>query len=286
MQSQRFNTKPESTKPAELCNIEVDSVEPVTLSSMFSGDKGKDASIIATYAAGDCPIHFINEDGTIEQKDLRVMITCREYNGDGIYLLILSDHKIYITMSMYSKEVRWNQELGYELKELKAFVGDKANLVTKSDSLVSAINEIRQYALCSRRLVGTLKYVVENENQLPTFTDDMALCFRLDTKRFYYYSEAFNDWIVLPKGWAKLQYIVRNMEEVTELDAELYEKAGTLVDSIVYKLIDKENNTWIIDTINDVAGDEYMVQEIMAKNKYSAGSLLLTEKGWITIFNQ
>lgn len=291
MQSQRLKTKPDIAKQMTIDDIIMNESSQDIPIRLFKEDYDDEklSSIVATYGRGEVIISLVNEDGTIDNVDLRVMISCRNYTGSGIFILLLSNYKVYITDSLYFKEVKWSQELGYEVKELKAFVGDKQNLITKdNDSLVAAINEICRYVSCSRRLVGSLKYVVENENQLPTFTDDMTLCFRLDTKRFYYYSEALNDWIILPKGWAKLHYIIRDMEEVTKLNAELYEKVGTLADSIVHKLVSKENDVseWEVDSISDNIGDEYIVQTITAKNKSASGSLLLTEKGWTIIFNQ
>lgn len=276
MQSQRYKTMPSKADMAMLGDFDTRVVEKVTEST--------DESVIRTFEPDELQVSLVNEDGTTEIRDVRGMIASRDCDGNGTHIILLSNHRIYIVNSLYSKEVRWNQELGYEVKELKTFVGDKLSLLTKENtSLVAAINEVYKYASTSRKLVGSIQYVVESENQLPTRAEDMAYCFRLDTKRFYYYSEGLEDWIVLPKGWAKLNHIVRTRDNLPE--CSLNDMIGVLEESVVLRVAElDETISFYSDTIDDNVGDEYLCDNIITKNKSGKGSLVLTERGWMIIF--
>lgn len=289
-QGQRFRKAPTRTEPIEAEIESSEQINEINLSVIGSGDSGNSQSIVATYSPGEYPITLVKQDGSKVQKDVRVKISCTDINGVGVNLLLLSDYNIYITSSLKSGSISWDQELYAKTYALNQTIGDLISLKTKNKSnIISAINELYKDMSCSHHLVGALQYVVEDDHMMRYFTEptDLALCFQLDTKRFYYYSEAFKGWVSLPDGWAKLHYIVRTMEDIPD-DAKIGELCGALIDDTVYVLKSKEdnNNIWDISGVVDEVGDEYVVQSILTRERKGPGSLLFTKSGWRFIFNQ
>lgn len=289
-QSLRFKKVPTRTEPIEAEVESNDKVNEVKTSSIGSGESGGSQSVVATYGPGEYPITFVKQDGSKVQKDVRVKIACADISGIGTHLLILSDYGIYVTSSLKSGSVSWDQAIDAKSYALNQAIGDLISLKTRNkSSIVSAINELHKDMSCSHHLVGALQYVVENDYMMRYFTEptDLALCFQLDTKRFYYYSGAFKGWVSLPDGWAKLHYIVRTMEDIPD-EAKIGELCGAITDDTVYVLKSKEdnNNIWDISGIVDEIGDEYVVQSILTKERKGPGSLLFTKSGWRFIFNQ
>ena len=232
-------------------------------------------SIIETYEDNEIPITVTNvSDKSIHYVRVRIGIT------NGLNILLVSNNKIYITENI--KEVSYKEELNiYEiysaitqLKELESKIGDLAKLnICNTSSLVNVINEMIGFVNTNKHIVGYIDYLAVTLDELSKIEPtDLEIAFIVEEKGFRYYSEAEQEWLVLPSGWQKLSSIVRNKENLTD------KLTGVLYDSKVYL-----NYEPVIYNSIETFGDEYPVRTIIKNNK--SGSLIYTPRGYTYIYS-
>lgn len=267
MKSDRFKGAPTPEEIAENFDLSEESLPPI-----------ENNALVKTFLPTEYPIEVYTKSKKVEEAYVRVLIGVCEEDLKGTYILILSNNKIYVTDSITSKRVMYDEELS---------VGDIVALTTASKlhttqikTITEELNSLKSKVACSRKLIGACEYLVFNDIDLKYLhPKDFELCFHVGKNRWLYYSDAMASWVLLPKGWQKLTKVEREEPEIySTYEKEVGEAVGYLDTKNVYQF---DGKTWNkIAEPTDEIGDEYLVQYIHTNENTSKGSLIYTTTGW------
>ena len=167
------------------------------------------------------------------------------------------------------------------LKEIFLSVGSLSNLHTKNKkNLVEAINELSSVINSPRHLVGYIDFVSTVDEFDNRYLQDKNIVYTTFNNKWWYYSEALNEYIPLPKDWQKLDVIVRNITELNELETKSNGTYGILETGEVYRQSD--NALYKTNCPATDVGDEYIVRTLILEDQsVHHGSIVYTPKGWM-----
>lgn len=236
-------------------------------------------AFVQTYSHDEVQITLVGETGIETNLFIRIRIG----TNDGKQILMLDNNKFYIVDS-YATKVRYTEEISpstifanvLNIDMLYRLLGDMTQLATvNKTSIVNAVNELVNTSSVNRLLKGSIKYLVDKSTCAGE--DDLDIRFNLERQRFEYWSNT-GEWVLLPRGFNKLDKIVRTRSELPE-KANLNSTCGILDENTVLLY----DGAWIeVHLTEDYIGDEYLVQHIYNSEfgGNATGSLIKTQHGW------
>lgn len=229
--------------------------------------------MIRHYLPGEFQVTLVRKDGTREAVNVTALIDLKTI------ILYVINNKLYVVNSADSSSVysnncidTVNNQIMHEYFDSRiSAIGNVDDLTCKAENLVEAINYLSKIIQSPRCLVGLINWLVFTEDSFKYIEpNDLDICYRYDTKKFYYYSDATKEWIELPESWAKCDKLVRKVDEALNCKGYI----GCLEDVKIY------HDGYPIE-LRDKIGDEYIVRGIVEPSGHIvSGSLIRLPQGF------
>lgn len=277
MKSERFRAVANKKTTTE----EVTKSEKVLESKTI--DKEAIVAKVETYKETEYPIELVDKQGHMTTEYVRVFIGLRNNSCQGRALVLLSNDRLYSVLTLSTKRILYSEELSVsKINAMDSIVQTHSKLIELLNSKVKELSTMTK----TRRLIGLCKYLIDRDSQL-SFSDakDLDYCFDFGKKRWLYYSAALESWILLPKGWQKLNKIERyefSLSEYTYEGLEIGNRVGCIATNKCYQWT---GEAWEeIASPKDELGDEYLVlQSALEPNSLSYKTLVYSVTGWFCI---
>lgn len=250
-------------------------------------DKASTSGIII-YRENECKIK-------IDGQEYFALVRVGDFDGSSF--VFASNRKLYLIDSWaWPYDIHKANEISFRtmseykriVDNIQSKIGDFNKLDSRQTNLVNAFNELLTRIDTPRHMVGWATWLImdfeDYEALSKMYHKDLEIVFSKVRNRWEYWSTMTESYIPLPRGWQKLNFIVRNQSSLNYENVpniQHGDKIGVLEEEKVYEY----DNQMLSETSapKDEVGDEYVVQKAYENHMFKTGSLIYTQRGWIEI---